>query len=77
MNIEIISPEKLIYAGEAEAVSLPGLLGSFTVLDHHAPIISVLQAGQLVYKVGGGATELAISSGFVEVKDNKVSICVE
>lgn len=45
MHLEIITPETKIFAGEAEAVQLPGLDGSFQVLNHHAPIISGLAKG--------------------------------
>lgn len=45
MHLEIITPETKIFAGEAEAVQLPGLDGSFQVLNNHAPIISGLSAG--------------------------------
>lgn len=45
MQVEIITPEKRIFAGEAAAVQFPGLDGSFQVLNGHAPIISALSAG--------------------------------
>ena len=77
MNLEIISPEKIVYTGEAEQVTLPGLSGLFTILDRHAPIISALNKGVLIYQVNGGDVELAINGGFVEVKKNIVSVCIE
>jgi F-type H+-transporting ATPase subunit epsilon len=77
MKLEIVSPEKIIYAGSAEAVILPGLSGLFTILDRHAPIISALDKGKLTYSVDGKETELTINGGFVEAKKNIVSVCVE
>jgi F-type H+-transporting ATPase subunit epsilon len=77
MNLEIISPEKIIYSGEADSVTLPGAIGLFTVLNHHAPIISVLKKGVLTYKIGDNEKTLEINSGFAEVKQNIVSVCVE
>jgi F-type H+-transporting ATPase subunit epsilon len=47
MHLEIITPETKIYSGEATAVQLPGLDGSFQVLNGHAPIISALKAGMI------------------------------
>lgn len=47
MQVEIITPETILFAGEAEAVQLPGLDGSFQVLNNHAPIISGLKAGSV------------------------------
>jgi len=47
MHLEIITPESNIYSGEAIAVQLPGLDGSFQVLNNHAPVISALTAGKV------------------------------
>jgi F-type H+-transporting ATPase subunit epsilon len=77
MNLEIISPERIIYSGEVNSVTLPGASGLFTILDHHAPIISVLKKGALTYKVGGKEKTIEINSGFAEVKQNVVSVCIE
>jgi F-type H+-transporting ATPase subunit epsilon len=77
MTLEILSPEEIIYAGSAESVTLPGLSGLFTILDRHAPIISALHKGKLIYSVQGRETEMTINGGFVETKNNIVSVCVE
>jgi len=77
MTLEIISPEKTIYSGKAESVTLPGSLGSFTILDRHAPIISALTKGMLTYSIDGVKTEVKVNGGFVEAKDNNVSVCIE
>ena len=77
MNLEIVSPEKIIYSGEAESVTLPGLSGSFTILDRHAPIISALKKGVITYRINEKEEEVIINEGFVEAKNNSVSVCVE
>ena len=77
MNLEIVSPEKIIYSGEAEAVTLPGLIGSFTILDRHAPIVSSLKKGTVRYRIDGKDKEVIINEGFVEAKKNNVSVCIE
>ena len=77
MNLEIISPEKTVYSGTAESVTLPGIIGSFTILDRHAPLISSLQKGTLTYSINGVKTDVNVNGGFVEVKDNNVSVCIE
>jgi F-type H+-transporting ATPase subunit epsilon len=77
MNLEIVSPEKIIYSGNAESVTLPGLCGSFTILNRHAPIISALDKGRLTYTANGQGNELSVAGGFVEAKKNTVSVCVE
>jgi len=78
MELEIISPEKKIYFGEAESVTLPGVEGLFSILDHHAPLISVLKAGKISYKKADHTiVDLDVDGGFVEVNNNRVIICVE
>lgn len=77
LKLRIIAPDRLVYEGEVEKVTLPGTVGSFTVLNNHAPIISSLDKGNIAYKDKEGLTEVPVRSGFAEVKDNVLSICVE
>ena len=77
LRLRIIAPDRLVYEGEVESVTIPGTLGSFTVLNNHAPIISSLDMGKITYKDADGATDIAVKSGFAEVKDNILSVCVE
>ena len=87
MYLEIISPEATLFSGEIEALSLPGTNGSFQLLENHAPIVSTLQAGKVKIKgnihlnesikdkferVSKDETLYSISSGTVEVSDNKI-----
>ena len=66
-----------MFSGEAVSVSVPGKLGSFTILNHHAPIVSVLEAGKVVVETAEGKEEYDIKGGFIEQHDNKVTICIE
>ena len=50
MNLEIITPDTTIYQGEAELVQLPGIDGSFEILNNHAPLISALKQGKIKIK---------------------------
>ena len=77
MQLDILTPEKKIYSGEASSVSLPGTEGRFQVLNHHAPLISSLKAGVLKYKTASGEIVLNTKEGFVEVLKNKVTVLVE
>lgn len=77
MELEIISPERIVFSGEAETVTLPGLQGQFTVLPKHAALISALKYGDIVYKNAEGEKRIRIDSGFAEVRDNKISVCIE
>jgi F-type H+-transporting ATPase subunit epsilon len=77
MTLEILTPEKKLFSGEASSVSLPGVDGSFQILNRHAPIISALGKGIVKYKTGNETKTLTISGGFVENLKNKVIVLVE
>lgn len=77
MKLDIISPEKILYSGEAQLVTLPGMNGSFTILKNHAPIISILVKGKLVYRNKDGNHEMNVGGGFIEAKENVISVCIE
>ena len=77
MKLTIVSPEKIVYNGTATSVAVPGTKGAFEVLDNHAPIISSLQSGIVIVRYAEGEKEFPIRSGFIEVANNEVSICVE
>lgn len=76
-RLDIVSPEKTIFSGEADAATLPGEKGRFTVLCNHAPLISVLVKGTVRWVHDGNEQTLDVSGGFVEVKNNVVTVCVE
>ena len=77
MKLEIITPEQIYFSGEVTSVTLPGTIGSFTILENHAPIISSLSDGNLIYRVNNQDKELKISGGFIEMSNNVVSVCIE
>ena len=47
MKVEIISPSETLYTGEATAVTVPSKMGPFTLLEHHAAIVAILEAGKV------------------------------
>lgn len=75
--LEICSPESVIFHGNVESITMPGVSGSFQVLYNHAPLITSLGAGEMSWTAEDGGQTLKISSGFVEVGHNVVSVCVE
>ena len=78
MTLEILTPEKKIFSGEVYGVQLPGITGSFEVLDKHAPMVSALKAGKLkVLNDKTDTTSFEIQSGFVEVLNNKAIVLIE
>jgi F-type H+-transporting ATPase subunit epsilon len=77
MNLEIVSPEKIIYSGKVESVTLPGSVSPFTILKRHAPVISELEKGVISYSIDGKIEKLTVNGGFVEMHENNVSVCIE
>lgn len=76
MILRIVSPEKVLYKGEVQMVKLPGTVGQFTVLENHAPLVSTLASGTVVYKGAGEEKSVEIRGGVVEVRDNNVVVCI-
>ena len=77
LHLSIVSPEKSVFDGEVKIVTLPGMVGSFSILPGHAPIVSSLKAGTLGYTTMDGEEHtLDIQGGFVEMSDGTASVCV-
>ncbi len=92
MHLEIVSPEATLFSGEVDSVTVPGLKGEFQVLIDHAPIVSLLQQGTVKIggkvtieeeyeskfkKSPDGKTTMSISSGTIEMNNNKVIVLVD
>ena len=91
MYLEIVTPEATLYSGDVTSVAVPGVNGEFQMLDNHAPVVSILGKGNV--KIFGNVqldesvadkftkennvTLLAINSGTVEMKDNKVIVLAD
>jgi F-type H+-transporting ATPase subunit epsilon len=73
MKVEIITPDKQVFEGEADVVTLPGINGSFQILKDHAPIVSTLAKG----KLWADKQSFVIEGGVVEVLKNKVLVLAE
>ena len=79
MKLSIISPDHILYTGEnVHLVQLPGIDGSFEVMNNHAPLISVLTKGKIKVVNKGSAPEFFdVEGGVIEVVDNSVLILAE
>jgi F-type H+-transporting ATPase subunit epsilon len=75
IKIEIITPYKIAFAGEAESITLPGIEGSFQVLLNHAPLMSTLDIGVVKVQIEKNKIDyFAIAGGTVEVNNNNVLV---
>lgn len=77
LKLEIVTPERRVVDIEAESVTVPTASGEAGILTNHAPLISALKPGVLSYSSKGATERLAISSGFVEVSGNQVSVLTD
>jgi F-type H+-transporting ATPase subunit epsilon len=77
MQLEIITPDKKVYSGDASSVSVPGASGRFEMLKDHAPIISTLLNGKVKVKDKEGVKEFDVKGGVVENLKNKIIILAE
>ena len=80
MELEILTPEKKLFSGKVYGVQLPGIDGSFEVLEKHAPLVSALGNGVVKVlndKSGTNTSSYQVNGGFIEVLNNRVIVLVE
>jgi F-type H+-transporting ATPase subunit epsilon len=77
MHLEIITPEKKIFEGDVTIVTFPGSDGSFQVMNDHAPLVSLLKEGAVVYKSKEATEQVTITGGVVEVLKNNVIVLAD
>ncbi|MFH1087917.1 MAG: F0F1 ATP synthase subunit epsilon [Chloroflexota bacterium] len=77
MKVEIVTAERLVYAGDADAVIAPGVQGQLGILPHHAPLMTMLEPGELVLRKGGQESYCMITGGFLEVRGDKVVVLAD
>lgn len=77
IKFKIVTPEKTVFESEIDQVTLPTAEGEITVLPDHIPLISVLKAGDLVIKKDGEESDIAVSSGMIEVQKNEITVLAD
>lgn len=77
IKVDIVTPEKMLYSGEVEMITLPGMNGQMGILHGHAPLLSTLDIGEIVLHRREGNDYLAVSGGVVEVRPDKVTILAD
>jgi F-type H+-transporting ATPase subunit epsilon len=77
LHLEVVTPEKVLVSEEVDSVVAPGALGEFGVLEGHVPFLSGILPGELRYTSKGQTKHLAVTSGFAEVSNDKVSVLVD
>lgn len=77
LYLSIITPEKVIYQDEVTEVIAPTIEGEITVLPNHINLLTQIAPGELIVKKGSSHQSIAITGGFLEISDNKLSILAD
>ena len=77
MRLEIITAEREVYSDDVDILVAPGIEGELGILPHHAPLMTALQPGELRLLKDGEDVYMAVSGGFMEVMNNKVTILAD
>jgi F-type H+-transporting ATPase subunit epsilon len=77
IKLEIVTAERIVYSEDVEAVIAPGIEGQLGILPHHAPLMTILQSGELRVKRGADEDIMAISGGFLEVRPDRVIVLAD
>jgi F-type H+-transporting ATPase subunit epsilon len=77
LKLDIVTAERIVYSEEVDEVIAPGAEGQLGILPHHAPLMTILTAGELVVRKSGVEDSLAISGGFLEVRPDRVIVLAD
>jgi len=78
MTVEVVTPERVVYSGQAQMVIARGVQGDLGILPNHMPMVTPLKTAPVQIKVEGDQTlRMAVSGGFMEVRGDKVTILAE
>ena len=77
LKVSVISPERILFDGEATSVVAPAFDGEVGILGGHAPMMTLLSRGELRLGAGAGARRFAVVGGFLQVVDDQVRVVTE
>lgn len=77
IKLDVVTAEQMVYSDEVDMVIAPGVEGQLGILPHHAPLMTILEPGELWIRKGGGEVYLAISGGFLEVRPDRVIVLAD
>ena len=77
LTLEIVTPERVIFRGTVDSVTIPGTEGQFSVLKGHTCLLSSIDIGELYFRQGPRLTRYAVNTGFAEVTASRVTVLVE
>ncbi len=77
IKLDIVTAEQQVYSDEVDLVVAPGVEGQLGILPHHTPLMTIIQAGELLIKKDGAEICLAVSGGFLEVRPDRIIILAD
>jgi len=77
IRFEIVTAERVVYSEDVDVVVAPGIQGQLAILPHHAPLMTMLQPGELMVRKGTEEQSMFVSGGFLEVRGDKVVVLAD
>ncbi len=77
IKLDVVTAERVVFSEEVDVVVAPGVEGQLGILPHHAPLMTMLQPGELLIKQGGAEFCLAITGGFLEVRPDRIIVLAD
>ncbi len=77
IRLDIVTAERVVYSEEVDVIIAPGIEGQLGILPRHAPLMTVLQAGELRVRKGGEELSMVVSGGFLEVRPDRVIVLAD
>ncbi len=77
MKLEIVTPEKIIYSGDVDQITVETVDGRIAILPHHVNLFTKIKPGELHFKIADKEQFLAVTGGFLEVSANKITILAD
>jgi F-type H+-transporting ATPase subunit epsilon len=77
VRLDIVTAERMVYSEEVDLVVAPGVEGELGILPHHTPLMTTLQAGEMMVRRGNEEFSLAISGGFLEIQPDRIIVLAD
>lgn len=77
IRLDIVTAEQSVYSEDVDMVVAPGIQGQLGILPNHAPLMTMLEPGELIVKKGGEESYMAVSGGFLEVRPDRVIVLAD
>jgi len=77
ITLEVVTPERMVFSGKVDEVTIPGTEGEFGVLRGHEPFLTSVDIGELYFLAGGKKTHYAVNTGYAEITGTKITVLIE